>query len=128
MYAALLLPSAKSGNRVPAWPFVALSVFFGAGGLLPYFALWRPAPPTDVYAANSKVTRFLESKLNAGLILLGLGAFIPQHQTTSFPLRKDIYREKQRERAMNGRASQPSLVIRCGQQWTDPRFHFCLPP
>jgi hypothetical protein len=29
-------------SQVPAWPFVALSFFFGAFALLPYMALWRP--------------------------------------------------------------------------------------
>ncbi|KAL3149212.1 hypothetical protein ABBQ32_002038 [Trebouxia sp. C0010 RCD-2024] len=42
VYASLLLPSAKSGNKVPAWPFVIASFAFGYFALGPYFALWTP--------------------------------------------------------------------------------------
>ena len=41
-YAALLVPTGRSRNGVPAWPFLAGSVVAGAFALLPYFALWSP--------------------------------------------------------------------------------------
>lgn len=43
IYAALLVPTGRSGNRVPAWPFLTGSVAFGAFALLPFLALWTPA-------------------------------------------------------------------------------------
>lgn len=50
IYAALLIPGARSENKIPAWPFVSASFFLGAFALVPYMALWQPkeisaAPP-----------------------------------------------------------------------------------
>lgn len=53
IFAALLFPSGRSGNRVPAWPFFTASIALGMYALMPYFALWRapskaqtgPVPP-----------------------------------------------------------------------------------
>lgn len=73
MYASLLLPTGKSANKVPAWPFVSLSMFLGAGALLPYFALWSPCKQEEVYKSKSRVSAFLESKVSAGLNLALLG-------------------------------------------------------
>ncbi|KAL6775953.1 CGLD25 [Auxenochlorella protothecoides x Auxenochlorella symbiontica] len=42
IYTALLIPSARSGNGVPAWPFCTLSFAAGVFALLPYMALWTP--------------------------------------------------------------------------------------
>jgi RsiW-degrading membrane proteinase PrsW (M82 family) len=42
LYACLLVPAGRSENKVPAWPFVALSFLLGAFALLPYMVLWRP--------------------------------------------------------------------------------------
>lgn len=44
VYAPLLIPSARSKNKVPAWPFVGASFALGGFALLPYFALWQPDP------------------------------------------------------------------------------------
>lgn len=40
----LLIPGGRSGNKIPAWPFVVVGYFLGSFALLPYFALWRPDP------------------------------------------------------------------------------------
>ena len=76
VYASLLLPTGRSGNKVPAWPFVSLSMFFGAFALLPYFALWEPMNPSAVYAKAksepSRVANFLGSKVNGLLVLCGM--------------------------------------------------------
>ncbi|QDZ20275.1 hypothetical protein HOP50_04g27920 [Chloropicon primus] len=73
IYASLLLPTGVSGNKVPAWPFVSLSMFLGAFGLLPYFALWEPSRMDKVYRSRSRITNFFESKANALLVLAALG-------------------------------------------------------
>lgn len=39
VYTALLIPSGKSGNGVPAWPFVTLSYAVGEAAAL--MARWR---------------------------------------------------------------------------------------
>ena len=84
IYASLLLPSGKSGNGVPAWPFVSLSMFLGAFGLLPYFALWQPcARRRDVLGSQSKLTRFLESKANAAVVLASLAGLTAMVATAS---------------------------------------------
>ena len=67
VYMALLLPSGRSGNGVPAWPFIVGSFGFGAFALLPYFALWTPSA-APVRRLN-RVERFVQSRANAGLLL-----------------------------------------------------------
>ena len=86
VYASLLIPSAKSGNGVPAWPFVTASFAAGAFALLPFFALWTPpaepaAPPSprelEEGGLRTVIPRVLESRLLAGFLLAvatGLGA------------------------------------------------------
>jgi len=64
VYASLLLPTGKSSNNVPAWPFVLASVFLGTFALLPYFAVWTPSKPSQVCGqSKTVVTKVLESKL-----------------------------------------------------------------
>ena len=67
VYMALLLPSGRSGNGIPAWPFIVGSFGFGAFALLPYFALWTPSA-APVRRLN-RVERFVQSRANAGLLL-----------------------------------------------------------
>ncbi|GMH35952.1 hypothetical protein BSKO_03820 [Bryopsis sp. KO-2023] len=42
LYASVLIPSARSANKIPAWPFVSVSFALGGFALFPYFALWKP--------------------------------------------------------------------------------------
>ena len=72
LYACLLLPTGASRNGVPCWPFVSLSFFLGAFGLLPYFALWEPSDEKKVLESRSKVTGALESKAAAAGFLLAV--------------------------------------------------------
>ncbi|CAD7704666.1 unnamed protein product, partial [Ostreobium quekettii] len=44
IYAALLIPSGRSKNKIPVWPFALASMFLGSYALLPYFALRQPDP------------------------------------------------------------------------------------
>ncbi|KAK9918857.1 hypothetical protein WJX75_007539 [Coccomyxa subellipsoidea] len=85
IYAALLIPSARSGNKIPAWPFVALSFGVGVFGLGPYFALWTPsreavAPPKpeELEGWNKLALKGTESKIGAWLIFAGAVATIAQ--------------------------------------------------
>jgi len=80
VYTALLTPAAKNGNSVPAWPFLAASIFAGSFALLPYFALWEPSkdtpqvpPPTDKLDAVTKVT---ESPAFAAALLVAAGVLL----------------------------------------------------
>jgi hypothetical protein len=87
VYAALLTPAGKSGNGVPAWPFLTASFAAGAFALLPFFALWTPPASGDAAQVPSRVEleeggarqalpRALESRLVPALLLvatLGLG-------------------------------------------------------
>ncbi|KAL4426167.1 hypothetical protein ABPG77_007449 [Micractinium sp. CCAP 211/92] len=54
VYTALLIPSGKSDNGVPAWPFITLSYGVGAFGLLPFMALWQPPREPPVVPAPAK--------------------------------------------------------------------------
>ncbi|XP_022140723.1 uncharacterized protein LOC111011318 [Momordica charantia] len=76
VYGMLLLPSGRSSNsNVPVWPFLVLSVFLGAYGLLPYFVLWKPPPPPiEEDDLKRWPLNFLESKFTAGITFAaGLG-------------------------------------------------------
>ncbi|CAK9315534.1 unnamed protein product [Citrullus colocynthis] len=76
VYAMLLLPSGRSSNsNVPVWPFLGLSFFLGAYGLLPYFVLWKPPPPpVEEDQLKRWPLNFLESKFTAGITFAaGLG-------------------------------------------------------
>ena len=93
VYACLLLPTGRSANRVPAWPFVAAAFFLGTFALLPYFAIWQPtAPPTQQQQQQSgkvegeakrksTVTRVLESRANAALLAAGTAYFVAMAAT-----------------------------------------------
>ncbi|KAL4443934.1 hypothetical protein ABPG75_011671 [Micractinium tetrahymenae] len=79
VYTALLIPSGKSANGVPAWPFVTLSYGIGAFGLLPFMALWQPpreppvvpAPAEALQGPGNLMQRGMESPLVAFLCLGG---------------------------------------------------------
>ncbi|KAL0536889.1 hypothetical protein IC582_025852 [Cucumis melo] len=76
VYSMLLLPSGRSSNsNVPVWPFLVLSFFLGAYGLLPYFVLWKPPPPpVEEDDLKRWPLNFLESKFTAGITFAaGLG-------------------------------------------------------
>ncbi|KAJ9169915.1 hypothetical protein P3X46_018058 [Hevea brasiliensis] len=79
VFSMLLLPTGRSSkSKIPVWPFLVLSCFGGAYGLLPYFVLWRPPPPPVEESELGKwPLNFLESKLTAGITLAaGLGLFL----------------------------------------------------
>ncbi|CAL5224193.1 g6835 [Coccomyxa viridis] len=97
IYSALLIPSARSGNKVPAWPFVSLSFAFGVFALGPYFALWKPSkqaqsPPAQqelqgwrnlgLKATESKIAGFV--LLAGNIILLGQAAFAGADSWTEY--------------------------------------------
>lgn len=44
MFQCLLIPGGRSGNKIPAWPFVVASYGLGCFALLPYMALQTPLP------------------------------------------------------------------------------------
>ncbi|KAK9840204.1 hypothetical protein WJX74_005416 [Apatococcus lobatus] len=74
IYSALLIPSARSGNKIPAWPFVSLSFAFGVFPLIPFWALRTPAkdlvvPPPRNELGNG--LRVLESKITAVSLAIG---------------------------------------------------------
>ncbi|KAL3502578.1 hypothetical protein ACH5RR_037027 [Cinchona calisaya] len=76
VYSMLLLPTARSEkSSVPVWPFLIVSGFLGAYGLIPYFILWRPPPPPiEETELQRWPLNFLESKLTAGITFAaGLG-------------------------------------------------------
>lgn len=80
VYSMLLLPTGRCENRsVPVWPFLLLSGFVGAYGLIPYFILWQPpSPPIEETELGRWPLNFLESKLTARIALaagLGLMAY-----------------------------------------------------
>ncbi|KAK9800341.1 hypothetical protein WJX73_006000 [Symbiochloris irregularis] len=88
IYASLLIPSGRSGNKVPAWPFVSLSFAFGVLALGPYFALWTPPPEQQGPPKKSELTgwgkrgqQYLESPVNGVLILAGTCAVLYQALT-----------------------------------------------
>ncbi|KAF2292475.1 hypothetical protein GH714_023249 [Hevea brasiliensis] len=68
-----VLVSLCSKSKIPVWPFLVLSCFGGAYGLLPYFVLWRPPPPPVEESELGKwPLNFLESKLTAGIHIMSL--------------------------------------------------------
>lgn len=76
LYSMLLLPTARSANsKIPIWPFLLLSSFFGAFALIPYFILWSPPPPpVEEEEIGKWPLNFLESKITAGVVFAaGLG-------------------------------------------------------
>lgn len=75
IYASLLLPAGRSGNKIPAWPFVTASFAAGVFALLPYFALWdAPKEKLELPPKKEdlgKIESVLESQWNAALLLVG---------------------------------------------------------
>lgn len=78
VYAALLTPSGRSANGVPAWPFLTGSVAAGAFALLPYMALWSPPQPQPLASlaeveeaggVGGVARKALESRLTAAVLL-----------------------------------------------------------
>eukprot|EP00884_Botryococcus_braunii_P015266 jgi/Botrbrau1/2422/Bobra.0395s0046.1 len=87
---ALLSPTAKSGNKVPIWPFTSLSLGLGFLALGPYFALWTPskrekgAPSAaDLEGWGNLSLRITESRGFAVLLLVGATVSIGQMVTAS---------------------------------------------
>jgi len=75
LYLALLIPSARNGNKVPLWPFLVCSFGLGSLALLPYFALWEPSSAREQASLGAAPwVRVTESKAFAAM-LLGLSAF-----------------------------------------------------
>ncbi|XP_078443711.1 uncharacterized protein LOC144713095 [Wolffia australiana] len=70
VYSMLLLPSARSSrSKVPVWPFLMVSFFAGAYGLIPYFVLWKPPPPPVMKEELQRwPLNFLESKITAAVV------------------------------------------------------------
>ncbi|KAI7835501.1 hypothetical protein COHA_010596, partial [Chlorella ohadii] len=86
IYTSLLIPSGKSDNGVPAWPFVTLSYGIGAFGLLPFMALWQPPrqPPkvpadaADLQGWQNLMQKGMESPVVAVLCLAGAAWCVAQ--------------------------------------------------
>ncbi len=57
------------GQKMPAWPFAALSFGVGAFALLPYLALRNPNP--EFAGQKSLFLKILDSKITAVLLLVG---------------------------------------------------------
>ncbi|MQM18465.1 hypothetical protein Taro_051458, partial [Colocasia esculenta] len=79
VYSMLLLPSGRSSrSKVPVWPFLVVSFFAGAYGLIPYFVLWKPPPPPfEEEEIQSWPLNFLESKITAAILTAaGLGLIL----------------------------------------------------
>ncbi len=77
IFVALLIPSGRSGNKIPAWPFVTASFGLGMYALMPYFALWRapsktqtgPVPPGPEQQTGFQVgLKITESPITAVLM------------------------------------------------------------
>ena len=67
-YACMVLIDGR-GQRIPAWPFVALSFGIGAFALLPYLGLRQPNP--DFQGSKSALLKLTDSRWVGGLLLLG---------------------------------------------------------
>jgi hypothetical protein len=82
----LVRSGGKSGNGIPAWPFVTLSYAFGAFALLPFMALWQPpkeaptvpAAAEDLQGVGNLMQKGMESPLVAFLCLAGAVACVGQ--------------------------------------------------
>eukprot|EP00877_Chromochloris_zofingiensis_P013454 jgi/Chrzof1/8362/Cz03g07180.t1 len=78
IFAALLIPAARS-NKLPAWPFVAVSFGLGCYALLPYMCLWSPKTPQqqlpppkeELEGWNRLFMKGAETLVLPGLLLLG---------------------------------------------------------
>ena len=82
VYAALLIPGGRSGNGVPAWPFVTASFGLGAFALLPYFVLWQPdVEPLPARSDLGRAARALDSRITAFLLLLATAGLVANAAT-----------------------------------------------
>ncbi|MBD2189092.1 DUF2834 domain-containing protein [Pseudanabaena mucicola] len=92
---ACILVSDGQGQKIPAWPFAALSFLLGAFALLPYFAL-REDNPTfvgkkswNVKILDSRITGIALTAIAIYFLLYGfasgnLADFLQQWQTSRF--------------------------------------------
>jgi len=71
MYACLLLIDGR-GQKIPAWPFLALSFGVGAFGILPYLGLRQPNPKFT--GDKDLLLKILDSRITG--IILSLAAVI----------------------------------------------------
>lgn len=79
IYASVLVPAGRSSNKVPAWPFIVASFFFGAFALLPYFVVWQPPqspqklppPKEELEGWNKLFMKGAETLVLPGLLLVG---------------------------------------------------------
>ncbi|EFN59243.1 hypothetical protein CHLNCDRAFT_138236 [Chlorella variabilis] len=109
VYTALLIPSGKSGNGVPAWPFITLSYVFGAFGLLPFMALWQPPkePPKvpaaaeDLQGPGNLMQKGMESPLVAFLCLAGAVACVGQAALAGAPQWNSYFKLLEESRFIN---------------------------
>eukprot|EP01026_Neomeris_dumetosa_P059471 TRINITY_DN5555_c0_g1_i6.p2 TRINITY_DN5555_c0_g1~~TRINITY_DN5555_c0_g1_i6.p2 ORF type:complete len:248 (+),score=33.86 TRINITY_DN5555_c0_g1_i6:34-744(+) len=77
IFLSLLIPSAKSRNGVPFWPFFLASNFVGAFALLPYFAVWNGTPrdvkcppaQEDLEGLQNSLLKVTESKITPFVLL-----------------------------------------------------------
>lgn len=85
MYCCLLFADGR-GQRLPAWPFAALSFVVGAFGLLPYLALREPRPDWDGH--RDRILSLFDSRwmgiLLSALTLLLLGYGLLQGDGSTF--------------------------------------------
>lgn len=73
IYSCLLCFDGR-GQKIPAWPFAALSFGVGAFGILPYLGLREPHP---VFAGSKdSLLRALDSRLTGFVIALGAIALV----------------------------------------------------
>ncbi|KAI8473704.1 MAG: hypothetical protein J3K34DRAFT_457213 [Monoraphidium minutum] len=88
IYAALLIPAARS-SKLPAWPFVATSVFMGAYALIPYMALWSPKDPPEqlpppkeeLEGVGRLFMKGAETAVLPALLVAGAGFYVSQMAT-----------------------------------------------
>lgn len=93
IYSALLVPSGRSGNKVPAWPFITASFALGMYAMLPYFALWTapedevvgpvPPPQESMQGWGKFGQQAAESPITAALLLIGAVSCLFQAATVS---------------------------------------------
>lgn len=93
IYCALLIPGGKSGNKIPAWPFISASFGLGAFALIPYFALWQEPqqtptlPPTkeETEGLGNLMLKGMESPVLAVLLWAGSAYCLYQAATAGVP-------------------------------------------
>ncbi|KAI3423805.1 hypothetical protein D9Q98_009642 [Chlorella vulgaris] len=109
VYTALLIPSGKSGNGIPAWPFVTASYAVGAFALLPFMALWQPPkePPSvpavaeDLQGVGNLLQKGMESPLVAFLCLAGAVSCVGQVALAGAPQWNSYFKLLEESRFIN---------------------------